>query len=147
MHVKLGHSDGEWHRLMLDRHPNRGSWRTQSIQGARTACGIVITQGYYAMREESYAGRLCKNGCFTPAEHQVAVEMKEAEAADEFARAEQRERERIEMERERKESRARAQQRLDAAARRFRTMETQPIPKVDVPDDVPDEEPDDPDKQ
>lgn len=40
-----------------------GAWHRKAIGGATTACGHVL--GGYAVREESYEGQLCRDGCFT----------------------------------------------------------------------------------
>jgi hypothetical protein len=67
VHVKVGSTDGEWHRPMLD---------PRGISGTilMTACELTLAGKYYATRHESYEGRLCTRGCFTAAELRVAAE-------------------------------------------------------------------------
>jgi hypothetical protein len=43
-----------------------GEWHRKAIGGKQTACGQSL--GGYASRDESYAGMLCEDGCFSPHE-------------------------------------------------------------------------------
>lgn len=134
MHVKFNHTDGEWHRFMLDRqHPNYNSWRSQNIiTGARTACGRTIG-AYYAVREESYDGKLCEDGCFTVAELLVAKDQRIEEERQAIEDADRFDDERAERARQIAESQTRVKERQDDFKRRFDTGETEPIPKPDDP--------------
>lgn len=124
MHVKLHHTDGEWHRVMIDRrHPAGGRWGTQSIIGARTACDITIGNVYYAMREECYQGRLCTAGCFTPAEFRVAEELR---LADEQLQLEDAERFDIERAEHHRRLQEHLKQNVDQA--RYPDVDTAPAP-------------------
>lgn len=44
----------------------QGEWHRKAIDGSHTACGEPL--GGYATREESYAGKLCVRGCYSPFE-------------------------------------------------------------------------------
>lgn len=70
----------EWHRPMLDPRGIR-------IAGTpiETACELDTTYRYSATRDETYEGKLCTRGCFTPgelrraAEYSAAVEQRRAD--------------------------------------------------------------------
>jgi hypothetical protein len=48
-----------------------GCWHRKAIGGKHTACGKPL--GGWASRDESYAGLLCEEGCFSPYEmHELA---------------------------------------------------------------------------
>jgi hypothetical protein len=48
-----------------------GCWHRKAIGGKQTACGRPL--GGWASRDESYAGLLCEEGCFSPYEmHELA---------------------------------------------------------------------------
>ncbi len=71
MHVKVD-DKGVWHRLRIPL-PHK---LLSVFPGPRTACGKTVS-GYYAIKDESYDGDLCKDGCFTPLELSTALEVKE----------------------------------------------------------------------
>lgn len=49
----------------------KGCWHRKAIGGKQTACGRPL--GGYASRDESYAGDLCDEGCFSRHElHELA---------------------------------------------------------------------------
>ena len=48
-----------------------GPWHRKAIGGHLTACGIRL--GGFASRDESYAGTLCQDGCFSRFERELAL--------------------------------------------------------------------------
>jgi hypothetical protein len=48
-----------------------GPWHRKAIGGHLTACGIRL--GGFASRDESYAGTLCQDGCFSRFEREIAL--------------------------------------------------------------------------
>lgn len=130
LHVKISHTGDAWHRFLLDgAHHNSGSWRTQSSTRSRTACGHLIG-GYYALREESYDGELCKDGCFTALELVTAAERRAEREHQRELDAAKWQADKEEMERRDREERERGRQRLaDHAKRHRRTAEQPAIPK------------------
>lgn len=77
----------------------RGCWHRMTVDRTRTACGKLL--GAYATRDESYAGDLCQDGCFTTYELELAAKAIEDE----------RERERLEQEQQEQREAARSEQR------------------------------------
>lgn len=83
MQVKINHSDGEWHRVMLDPSGASGAI-------LETSCEVSIEGKYYATRNELLEGKLCPD-CFTPGEIRRALAYAAAAAQrhhDELVQAE-----------------------------------------------------------
>jgi hypothetical protein len=136
LHVKISHTSAEWHRFLLEgAHHNSGSWRRDNMTRSRTACGKAIGS-YYAVREESYAGDLCKDGCFTPLELVTAAEQRAAEQRQRDLDNEKWQADKDEMARQIEKHRAESKQRLadQAELEQRRTGEQPPLPKP-KPDD------------
>ena len=69
-------------------HPD-GAWCKPAVGRAVTCCGKVL--GAYALRDESYLGALCIDGCFSPYELAVLAPAARQAAAEEAARKEREE--------------------------------------------------------
>lgn len=82
VHVKLL-PDGPWHRIAIDQGRITSDLWSNDRSKASTACGRPVTL-YYSLREESYAGRLCSDGCFTPHEFSLASSRPQSEIDAEY---------------------------------------------------------------
>ncbi len=67
--IKFGADGAPWHRPMVSAVLGQAVSFDRGSSGARRllkmACNRSVAGGYYATREESYEGNLCKDGCFT----------------------------------------------------------------------------------
>ncbi len=61
-----------------------GEWCKPAVGRAVTSCGLQL--GAYALRDESYLGRLCTRGCFSP--YELSTLAPAARKADEDAKRE-----------------------------------------------------------
>lgn len=92
MHVKVGTTGELWHKLVAGSVLD--SWHRLVVRkrlgGPRTSCGVSIS-GFYATRDESYEGALCRD-CFTAyelelnAEENAAAYQREIEETARFER-------------------------------------------------------------
>ncbi len=75
----------EWHRFVIIRAHDAFDLKHHHASSVevKTACGLSIGSSYYSTRDPSYAGALCRRGCFTAYELKLADEQR---AADERAR-------------------------------------------------------------
>lgn len=121
--LKVGSSESPWHRVMLTT-PGMIARLGPDLVLAQTACGDAVGAGYYATREESYEGNLCKKGCFTPAELELAETL--AAAAEERQEALHRR-----FFEESEERRLQRQQAREEAAERLRRAKTNGKPEGD----------------
>ncbi len=134
MHVKHGSTDAPWHRLTIDVSRKPGAIHFQFQRStAETACGEAISS-YYATREETYEGDLCRAGCFTP--HELAISQRLNEQAHELLRAETEayEAQRLERQSERALDRERDRLRLDIATGKHPKIEFDDIDDPDSTD-------------
>lgn len=125
MHVKFESSDGEWHRLTADVSRRRDALNP-AVNTIWTACELPIT-GYFADREESYEGRLCTRGCFTPYELELGRKLHEKALERHRLALEEQEREFERWAKERDERREQERVRFEIATDRHR--------KIDADDD------------
>lgn len=130
MHVILG--DKRRHRLTVDaaRRPSHG---LHDFENARCACGKRIT-GYYAPVEESYAGALCEDGCFSSYEIELAADLRVAEEKRFRNGLAAHEEEHEESRRALAANRAAAKERMRIATDRMKRLEREPG-KPDKPDE------------
>lgn len=124
VHVRLS-PDGPWHRISIDRGRITSDLWARNRSKATTACGKSVI-GYYSLREESYAGQLCTEGCFSAHEFALAAARDQAELDAEYE-AEAAERARV-----RAETRARDREQLDIATGKIPRL---PKPDVDESDE------------
>ncbi|MBA2718947.1 MAG: hypothetical protein H0U52_06870 [Chloroflexi bacterium] len=123
MHVKISATGDVWHRLTIDR-ARSGRAVFDPFTQARTACGESIT-GYYATREETYAGDLCRDGCFTAYEFKLAEEHRATEIADRIVREAKEQADRDELDREHERKREEGRRRLDVTTGRHLRIKTE----------------------
>ncbi len=70
--------------LSVQIHDDNGVWHRKAVGGSFTACGEPIVHRLRQLhRQESYAGSICRAGCFSPFELAQSEHINEATKKDE----------------------------------------------------------------
>lgn len=70
--------------LNVQVHDDHGVWHRKAVGGDFTACGDPIVHRLRQLhRQESYAGSICRAGCFSPFELALSERINEATKAEE----------------------------------------------------------------